>query len=307
MDNIPIWLIKDIQKILKSYGMKPLPRRKFGEIIPAIHEALERLLISGKIAKDAGTQPITEFLKSLSPEEYKLVLSEAAKIVHGETAYDTRNKSIAEIFRHMHRLTGGLVVYEIGASMGSWMEGILYRSGIRPRLLYQTNFGEIPREMLDTLDYNPVYKTGVNILDKDITSKIPGKAHIVVVKDVMKFIRRWKRRNAFKNVSKLVQEGGILIIGSSMVTERDREITSRMPYVIDGSSKLSIFLKKNGKMVKVDPNKFMQTLRESRTWEDYFKRLNNIKELKARVSPLDRLKNWRRKTKNKRMIRKAFG
>ena len=276
--RVPSQLVRDMTKRLKKLGLKKISRFKIAGIPSAINQATERLAISGKIKRPIGpTESVQDYLKSLSKKEYDLVLSEAASILHGELDYSSKSNKIPEIFSQIDRISGGVVVHEIGASTGSWMAQVLKRARIKPKLLYQTNISHIPRKVLETLEYNPIYQTGVNILDKDLAKKAPGKAHIAVVKDVLKFINRRKRGAAVKNVSKLLTNGGILIVGSAMIASKEMEAIHRLPYIIDETTKLSLFVKRGNKLVRVHPDRFIDILRKSRSWEEYLDMLEKEK------------------------------
>ncbi len=248
----------------------------------SIFDARDALKRGLGINKDIKSMvDLANVLDELSPEEREEFFWEMARIT-GEKDYQQTSTKTRRLVKALLDKAKNPVVIDIGTAKGKYVTQLIKKSKPSKKIrLIQTNLSAIEEEKVrypsDHVSERE-YLTNVHVseIHKHITDITP---HIIIVKDVLKFLYPEEVDRALKSLSKVAKEGTVLLIGNELPQEVENEPGGHI--IEEGISKLHTYVKVNGKLHRVHTDRLISLLRRAKDWEEYKKKLKE---------ELDRLK-----------------
>ncbi len=223
---------------------------------------------------------LAKILDELSPEEREEFFWEMAKIT-GEKEYRQTSTKTRELVKALLDKAKNPVVVDIGTAKGKYVTQLIKKAKPSKKIrLIQTNLSAIEEEKIgypsDHVSKRE-YLTDVHV--SEVHEHIKTEPHMIIVKDVLKFLYPEEVDKAMVSLSRIAKEGTVLLIGDELPWETEKVPEGHI--LEEGISKLSTYVKVNGKLHKVHVDKLISLIAESRDWEDYTKKLKKkINELK---------------------------
>ncbi|MCE4607959.1 MAG: hypothetical protein F7B61_03245 [Caldisphaeraceae archaeon] len=284
------WDVEDIlQKILKNQ-FKAIANKK--EYVDFLREILKKRKEMGMEPPIAAVPIILRHMpKEIIPEHYKNPKYEdfpeiakwmftderARKHLENILLYTTGHAEYEHTNPYLDKLLNakpfdGMKILDIGTATGSYSASLLNKVQNNIQKLVRTNLSPYlevihhPTNKGRIKDYVEVKPFNIA---KDV---IPEKFDVVIYKDIEKFLEEDGRKNAWKNIKEMTNQGSIVIHGGQVETVG----YGRYVGFMDGESAIKLLVHHNGKLVEVEPEKFINEVSKIGTKNEYLKRLPEI-------------------------------
>ncbi|GEM_PF-3882420 len=290
MDESDVWDVEEILKRILKTDMKAIADNKAH--VEFLKSILQKRLEMGMeppitavpiLIRQLPEEIVPERFKSLKYEDFHDAVKwmfedeEARKhlekaLLHttGATEYTHDNPYLEHLLNSA--AFENMRILDIGTATGVYTKSLLeevknpIKSLVRTNLAENIKITQHPWQKDKIPDYREIKPFNI------VTDVLPEKFDIVIFKDVSKFLHKEGLKRAMENIKKMTDHGSIVIYGGEI------EASGHARYVgfSDGKSAIRILVNHNGKLVEVDPERFIKEVAKVKSREEYLQKLPSL-------------------------------
>ncbi len=264
--------LEEINRVREELGLKPLNKE---DVIACLFDKFKNI----DLEKVMGEIRNKEFLDSLSEE---------LKVFTGTYDYQRVSENVLRLIGNLPKeARENLELADIGTARSRYLKRVLEHpslAGLRIARLVRTNLQRIKPSAISAKIEEDIHIPGFNI----VKDSPPGDFHLIIMKDILKFVKEDRREAAFLNAARALKDGGILLVGSEKKHERK---PPEEPHIQEGLTLMKVYVRLNGNIHKVNPVRFLRFLENGRfkTWEEYRASLaREINKMKVKTRKIGR-------------------